>query len=539
MNVLIGGAWPYANGSLHIGHIAALLPGDILARYHRAKGDNVYFVSGSDCHGTPVTIRAKKENKTPYQVSEYYHSEFEECFKELGFSYDYYGKTSTDEHKDFVVEFHKKLYKSQYVYKKIAPQAFCNGCNQFLGDRFVVGNCPNCGGDARGDQCEVCGHVLEAENLLSPFCSICGCEPVFKDSEHLYIALSKLEEILSEYIESHKNWRNNALQFSRRYIKEGLKDRAITRDLDWGIDVPCEGYEGKKIYIWAENVLGYITSSYVASKDREDNFNAIWGKDSRHYYVHGKDNIPFHTIILPALLHANGEGWHLPDEIISSEYLTLEGKKISTSQNWAIWVRDIVKKFNKDAIRYFLIANGPEKKDTDFSYREFVNSNNGELLGAYGNFVNRSLVFVEKYFNGKVPDGVFSNDVKEKIELLYINVGLKIEEGEFKSALEEIFEFIRFSNKYYDQQKPWSTRIISIDECRNTIFNCVQIIVNLAILLSPFLPFSSEKILSWLGCNNEWEVHYVDCGYSISKSSILFERIDKRVIDEELLGLRN
>jgi methionyl-tRNA synthetase len=537
MITLIGGAWPYANGSLHIGHIAALLPGDVLARYHRAKGDSVYFVSGSDCHGTPVNIRAKQENKTPLEISEFYHKEFSECFNKLGFSYDLYGKTTSDEHKNFVSDFHKAMYEGEYIYEKTVPQAFCEHCNQFLADRFVVGKCPNCGESARGDQCDSCGKVLEPEILVEPKCSLCGHIPVFRDTNHLYIAISKLEKELVEFIDNHTEWRKNAIQFSKRYINEGLRDRAVTRDLNWGIDVPKDGFEDKKIYIWAENVLGYLSTSWIVAKERGLNFGDLWSENSSHYYVHGKDNIPFHTIILPSLLLANGKGWHLPDHIISSEYLTLEGRKISTSQNWAIWVKDIVDRYNSDSIRYFLITNGPERRDTDFSWREFVNSHNGELLGAYGNFINRTLAFVSKYYNRKIPEGKLEAAIDSRIDSLFLNVGTKIEKGEFKGAIDEIFDFVRFSNKYFDAEKPWETRTTNVDRCSNTIYNCVQIISNLVIVLKPFLPSSSEKVQGWLKVSDEWKKQYIPSGFEIPEPVILFERIDKKVVDEEVKKL--
>ena len=373
-NILIGGAWPYANGSLHIGHIAGLLAGDVLARYHRAIGDNVYFVSGSDCHGTPVAIRAKKEGKTPQEISDFYHEEFQECFQKLGFSYDVYTKTSSEKHKNFVREFHKKLYESDYVYEKEVPQAYCEECNTFLADRFVVGKCPKCQNDSRGDQCDVCGAVLEPENLLEPVCAICGKSISFKNSKHLYIAISSLEKQLKKLVEEKTEWRKNAIAFTNRYITEGLRDRALTRDLEWGIPVPKEGYENKTIYIWAENVLGYLSASKVATDKAKGDFEALWGKEAKHYYVHGKDNIPFHSIILPALLLGNDTKWHLPDQIVSSEYLTLEGRKISTSQNYAIWIKELLQCYEPDSIRYYFLANGPEKKDADFSWREYVYS---------------------------------------------------------------------------------------------------------------------------------------------------------------------
>ena len=438
-NILIGGAWPYANGSLHIGHIAGLLPGDVLARYHRAIGDHVYFVSGSDCHGTPVAIRARQEGKTPQEISDFYHEEFADCFEKLGFSYDVYTKTSSEEHKKFVREFHKKLYESGYVYEKETPQAYCENCDTFLADRFVLGKCPKCGSDTRGDQCDACGAVLEVENLTEPVCAICGKSVSFKNSRHLYIAITELQDKLKALAAGHPEWRKNAIAFTNRYIEEGLRDRALTRDLEWGIKVPKEGYENKTIYIWAENVLGYLSASKAAAESEGADFYELWGRDAKHYYVHGKDNIPFHTIILPSLLLGNGENWHLPDQIVSSEYMTLEGRKISTSQNYAIWVKELLDHYEADSIRYYFLANGPEKKDADFSWREYVHSHNGELLGTYGNFVNRCLVFITKYFDGIVPEGTENPVISRQTEELFVSVGRKIESGSFKDALDEIF----------------------------------------------------------------------------------------------------
>lgn len=532
--ILIGGAWPYANGSLHIGHIAALLPGDVLARYYRAAGARVYFVSGSDCHGTPVTIRAKQEGKTPEEVSNRYHEEFESVFKQLGFSYDLYTKTSSEEHKSFVREFHSELYKGKYVYEKTVNQARCPSCNKVLTDRLIAGRCPLCGEPTRGDQCDACGTILEADTILDARCADCGSKLVFGQTTQLFIAISQLHDELVAYLAAHPQWRKNAVSFTKRYIDEGLRDRAITRDLDWGIDVPKEGYEHKKIYIWAENVLGYLSASATVCAQRGESFEELFGENARHYYVHGKDNIPFHTIILPALLLGHSGNLRLPDDIISSEYLTLEGRKISTSGNWAIWAKDIAFRYNPDSLRYFFLANGPEKRDTDFSWREFVERNNSELLGAYGNFVNRTLAFIEKYFDHIVPQGNLEPNILLKIKDLYLTAGQKIEGGQFKDALDLIFDLVRFGNKYFDENQPWKTRTENTEECEKTLFSCVQIIANLAVLLSPFLPFSSEKLVGWLAIDNEWTFQNISSGYRLPPVSILFDRLDKAIISEEL-----
>jgi methionyl-tRNA synthetase len=534
VKVLIGGAWPYANGPLHIGHIAGLLPGDVIARYYRTNGDDVYYVSGSDCHGTPVIIRAGQEGKTPEEISDRYHKEFMYCFEKLGFSYDYYGKTTQPEHVEFVKDFHKKLYESDYVYEKETLKAYCSECGRFLPDRYVKGVCPKCGAKSRGDQCDHCGSVMEPELLLEPECSICGRMPEFRKTKHLYIATSKLEPKIRELLYSQKGWRKNAVSFTMRYLDEGLRDRALTRDLDWGIQVPKEGYDDKKIYIWAENVLGYLSMSKIVAKKRGEAFKDLWGKDALHYYIHAKDNIPFHTIILPALIMAHGEELHLPDYIISNEYLTLEGRKISTSDNWAIWVKDIIDHYDPDSLRYFLITNGPEKKDTDFSWHNYVKVHNGELLGNYGNFINRTLVFIEKYYDGVVPAGIFPINIVNELNKLYMDAGKFIREGKLKEALSEIFQYIRFANKYFDAQMPWITRNEDKNKCANTMYTCVQLVVNFANLLEPFLPFSSEKVLGWFDMKPDWNIRFVPAGTKFKEAEILFKPLEKNIAEEEL-----
>lgn len=525
-NIIIGGAWPYANGSLHIGHIAALLPGDVLARYFRAKGNRVFYVSGSDCHGTPITIRAKQENSTPDVISKRYHEEFCEVFNKLGFSYDFYTKTSDPRHKEFVTEFHKTLYNSGYVEERTVKQAFCPACNKVLTDRLVVGICPSCGSATRGDQCDACGEVLDVDTVIDAKCADCGTPLSFRETTQLFLQISKLENELREFLFAHPYWRKNAIAFTKRYIDEGLRDRAITRDLDWGIDVPKYGYEDKRIYIWAENVLGYLSAVAVLCSQRGIDFKEAYGENSRHYYVHGKDNIPFHTIILPSLLLAHGNGLHLPDDIISSEYMTLEGRRISTSHNWAVWAKELVAEYNPDSIRYFFIANGPEKRDTDFSWREFKKQNNSELVGAWGNFVNRTLAFAVKYLDCRIPSVAVDCELKERVRSLFESVGAKIEKGLFREALEEIFETVRFGNTYYDAKQPWKERSDNPEDCNNTIGNCAYLIANIAVLLHPFLPFSSSKVSKWLGVATEWKEQSVGVTVIPKDVSILFSKID-------------
>lgn len=534
MHIMIGGAWPYANGDLHIGHLAALLPGDVIARYHRARGHRVAYVSGSDCHGTPVALRARQEGKTPREISDHYHASFADVFRRLGFSYDRYGKTSDAEHKDFVRAFHTQAYKGPYVYEKETPQAICRTCNIHLVDRMVVGGCPLCGADARGDQCDACGAILEATQLVGARCVTCGHAPDLVPEKHLYLAISRMEDVLRGLVDANPGWRRNATAFTQRYIGEGLRDRAITRTLDWGIDVPRDGYEKQRIYIWAENVLGYLSMSAALAREGRADMDALWfGPDAKHYYVHGKDNIPFHTIILPALLHAHGGGWHQPDEVISSEFMTLEGRRISTSHNWAVWLKDIVGRYHPDALRYYFLINGPERRDADFSWRTFVESNNGELLGAYGNFVHRTLAFVHRYLDGVVPEGVPDAAIGGEIAALYPSAGALLDKGRCKDALEAIFALVRSANRYFDAERPWITRTEDPARCANTLYQCVQLAANLAVLLSPFLPFSSEKVMGWLGLKAEWTPQAVPGGKHIPPAEVLFPRLDKSVVEEE------
>ncbi|GAA0116659.1 methionine--tRNA ligase [Clostridium senegalense] len=534
MNILIGGAWPYANGSLHIGHISSLLPGDVLARYFRAKGENVLYISGSDCHGTPISIRAKSEGVSPSFIANKYHEEFKNCFKKLNFSYDYYSRTDDEFHKKQVQDIISLLHEKGLIYEKEVEQIYCENCNQFLPDRYVEGVCPKCNSIARGDQCDNCGSLLEPLELLDRKCKLCGSEPKVKENKQLYFSLSTFQSEIETHLEKVRNdWRLNAVNNTERYLKEGLCDRAISRDLSLGIDIPIKGFEDKKVYVWIDAVLGYFTLSKKWAIEKKKSYEDFWNEDAISYYVHGKDNIPFHSIILPALIKGLGYD-KLPDKIVSSEYLTLEGKKISTSNNWAVWVPDLVENYNSDALRYFFLINSPEKRDTDFSWQEFVNSNNGELLGAYGNLVNRTLVFVKKYFNNTIPKGNVDYNINKKIKYLYHSVGNHIENGNFKIVVEEIFSFIRSINKYFDEKTPWITINSNLEECKTTIYNCLYSIINIANLLNPFLPESSQKIKKWLDVEGDkWQSIELISGKEIKDFHILFERLDKKIIDKE------
>ncbi|MEH7095565.1 methionine--tRNA ligase [Neobacillus vireti] len=541
MSIFIGGAWAYANGSLHLGHISSLLPGDILARYYRIKGEEVLYVSGSDCNGTPITIRAKQEGVSPQVIADRYHQEFADCFSRLGFSYDMYTRTDTAHHHKIVQAIFLALLEKNLIYKKEIEQTYCEYDQQFLPDRYVEGICPICGAQARGDQCDFCSSVLESLELLNRKCKICGHTPTTRKTEHFYFSLSSFQTILENHTQqAEKNhlWRENAISLTKRYLKEGLQDRAVSRDLPIGVSVPVPGYEDKKIYVWIEAVSGYYTASKLWAKETNQNDSGFWESSARSYYVHGKDNIPFHSIIWAGIL-AGLEIQPLPTHIVSNEYLTLEKKKLSTSKNWAVWVPDMLERYEPDSIRYFLTINAPESRDADFSWKEFIYSHNSELLGAYGNFVNRTLKFIVKSFDGVIPKKDVTLSIQDIVNHLYEEVGNSIERTSFKQGLEKIFELVRFANKYFDEQQPWKQVHEDPESCKQTLANCVYLIGNLAHVLTPFLPFSSEKVKKML---NIIEINWKSFGVEtecLSNVEPLFERIDTARIEEELERLNH
>ncbi|MFT9426294.1 MAG: methionine--tRNA ligase [Sporolactobacillus sp.] len=536
MAILIAGAWPYANGDLHLGHLSSLLPGDVLARYYRLKGEKVLYVSGSDCNGTPITIRAKQEGVTPKMIADRYHQSFTNCFKQLGFTFDCYTRTDTPLHHQIVQKIFRELYDNGYIYEKETKQMFCTHCQQFLPDRYVEGVCPHCGAHARGDQCEACSTILDPTDLHEPRCKLCGHTPQLRSIRPLYFALSHFEPQLRQLLETAQRtgaWRDNAIQLTARYLDEGLRDRAVTRDLPIGVPVPVKGYEDKKVYVWIEAVSGYYSASVCWARETGGSIADFWGADARSYYIQGKDNIPFHTIIWPAILLGIGKK-SLPTHLVANEYVTLERKKLSTSRNWAVWLPDILSRYDPDSIRYFMLINAPESHDADFSWRAFIESHNGELLGAYGNLVNRIVKFIEKLDNFSIHSERVDLEVRQQVSMLYSITGSLIEKAEIKEALGQVFSFIRSMNKYFDRKQPWQTIHYDQEETFCTMTTCLFSLVNLAQLLAPFLPFSSEKLARMLHCGPlTWQVS--ECSKHVPDASEpLFARIDVSAIDEEV-----
>ncbi|WP_456274395.1 methionine--tRNA ligase [Bacillus sp. AK031] len=535
MSVFIGGAWPYANGSLHIGHLAALLPGDILARYYRLKGEDVLYMSGSDCNGTPIEIRANRDGIKIKDIADRYHQEFHESFQKLGFTFDHFGRTDSEIHHREVQKIFNKLLDNGYLYEKRTEETFCLECDRFLPDRFVEGNCPECGEGARGDQCDECGSILNPADLRERSCKLCGTAPVLKQTLHLYLKLSDLQAELAEYLDAHRDkWSENAIQLTERYLREGLRDRAATRDIGSGVDVPLEGFSHKKIYVWIEAVCGYLTGSMARTGINELHGGKFWAGNATSYYVHGKDNIPFHTIIWPAILKGIGIE-KLPERVISSEYLTLEKRKISTSRNWAVWLPDILKNYHPDTLRYYCSVNNPDKKDTDFSWREFIYKHNTELLGGLGNYIRRTAEFYRKEFGEGAIVKKIDPVVKAKLEDAFLETGELLEKGECRKAARTAFEVVRWSNKYFDSQEPWRVIKQSRTEGRIILETCLYIGANLATLLSPFIPFTAGKIREVFHLKGEpsWSICELPVKMNISQAEPLFTRIPTENIEIE------
>jgi methionyl-tRNA synthetase len=543
--IFIGVAWPYANGPLHLGHVAgAYLPADVFARYHRTKGNDVLMVSGSDQHGTPVTLRAEREGKQPQEVVSLFHSGFLDCWRRLGISFDLFTTTGTPNHAETVHDVFLTLLDKGHIYKDKMVQPYCASCRRFLPDRYVEGTCPHCGNpSARGDQCDKCGKPLNPADLIGIRCSICGGTPELRESEHFFLRLSAFTEQLKAWVEKQGHWRQNVLNFTLRYLTEGLKDRAITRDIEWGVTVPVPGFEHKRIYVWFEAVIGYLSASreWSQSSAQADGWRSFWQGDSKSYYFIGKDNIIFHTVIWPAMLLGYG-GLNLPYDVPANEFLTLGGRQLSTSRNWAIWLPDYLDRYDPDALRYAMSINMPETSDTDFTWQEFVRRNNDELVATYGNLAHRVLTLTHRNFDGRVPasgpQDAESKGLLSRADAALAAVDSHLHGCRFREAMREAMSLAQEANRYLDSKAPWKTIKDDRDSAAVALCTALGVICCLKTVLYPFLPFSSEKLHRLLGFDGTveqagWTIHVPPAGQKLARPEPLFTKLDEAVVELE------
>ena len=552
--IFIGVAWPYANGSLHLGHLAGCyLPADIFARYHRLKGNDVLMVSGSDSHGTPITVRADQEGTTPEAVVERFHPEFQDNWERLGISFDLFTTTHTENHQKVFHDLFRVLREEGHIYPGTMMLSHCTHCERFLPDRYVAGTCPHCGNiRARGDQCDSCGRTLDPKDLLDIRCVICGTVPEFRESDHLFFRLSGFQEPLLEWVRQQSHWRPNVLNFTRRYLEDGLKDRAVTRDISWGVTVPVEGYEDKRIYVWFEAVTGYLSAAIEWAQRSGDGrgWQDFWqDPGTRSYYFIGKDNIPFHTIIWPAMLMGHG-GLNLPYDVPANEFLSLEDRKFSTSQDWAVWLPDYLSRYDPDPLRYLLSINMPESGDSDFSWAEFVRRNNEELVATYGNLVHRVLSFTYRNFEGLIPGpgplSQMDQGLLDKARTAMDGVDKNIYDCHFKAAIGRAFSLARDVNRYLDTRAPWLAIKTDKQGAATSLWVSIAVINCLKVMLFPFLPFSSQQLHEYLGLDGRveegtWDfdnaVGVMESGRPLRNPAPLYTKLDPQVIDEEVQRL--
>lgn len=552
--ILVTSALPYANGPIHLGHLSgAYLPADIYVRYHRLKGSDILYICGSDEHGVPITITADKEKVKPQAIIDRYHNINKEAFEKFGMSFDIYSRTSLPIHHENARNFFKSFYDQGLLKEKKSLQFYDEKAKMFLPDRYVEGTCPKCGyEEARSDECESCGSLYDPSELKNPKSKVTGETPKLKETSHWFFPLGNFQDRIEKYIdEMHEkyNWKDNVLKYCKNWFKEGLGDRAITRDLDWGIKVPLDNAEGKVIYVWFEAVLGYISATMELSKQKND--SQLWRKywqDEKTKYVAfiGKDNIVFHTIIFQAILMAwndvNEDKFIMPQNVPANEFLNFEGKKFSKSRGWGIDVIDFLNLFPADSLRYTLASNLPENKDTDFYWKEFQSKNNDELADILGNFINRTFTFVHKNFEGRVPEQSKLADIdKEMISLLESypkKVSDLIEKYKIKEATLEVMNLARAGNKYFNDSQPWKTIKSDKEKCGTTLNICLQTIYSLAILINPIIPTSSERILGMLNAKlTDWFSNTgknLDDGHQLHEASILFTKIEDEVIEKQI-----
>lgn len=549
-------ALPYANGPVHIGHLAGVyVPADIYVRYLRLKGEDVIFIGGSDEHGVPVTIRAKKEGVTPQDVVDRYHKIIKDSFKEFGISFDIYSRTTSKIHHKLASDFFRKLYDKGEFIEKTSEQYYDEEAKTFLADRYIVGECPKCHAQgAYGDQCEACGSALSPEELINPVSKLSGAKPVMRSTKHWYLPLDKHESWLRKWIlEDHKEWRPNVYGQCKSWLDGGLQPRAVSRDLEWGIPVPVEGAEGKVLYVWFDAPIGYISNTKELCDAQPEKFGnwEKWWKDEDTRLVHfiGKDNIVFHCIVFPAMLKAEGS-YILPDNVPSNEFLNLEGDKISTSRNWAVWLNEYLEDFpgKQDTLRYVLTANAPETKDNDFTWKDFQTRNNSELVAIYGNFVNRALVLTQKYFDGKVPALGEVTDYDKAMIAEFVDVKKRLEDlldnFKFRDAQKEAMNLARIGNKYLAETEPWKLAKTDMARTATILHLSLQIAANLAIAFEPFLPFSSEKLRNMLNMKEfAWgDLGRTDLlaeGQELGKVELLFVKIEDAEVDAQVKKLQD
>ena len=546
-HILVAVAWPYANGSIHIGQVAgAYLPADIFARYHRMKGSDVLMVSGSDAHGTPVTLTAEQRGVTPEQVYSEYQTEFLDNWERLGITFDLFTTTHTENHQQVAQDIFSRLHDNGHIYKSTMEMPYCGTDNRFLADRYVEGVCPHCDYDgARGDQCDNCGRTLDPRDLKGIACRICGNTPEFSETEHFFIRLTAFEDKLLEWARKQEHWKSNVKNFTISFLEGGLRDRAITRDIDWGVPLPLEGYDGKRIYVWFEAVIGYLSASieWAKNRDEPERWEDFWKGDGRSYYFMGKDNIPFHTIIWPALLLGYG-GLNLPYDVPANEYMNLEGFKLSTSRNWAIWLPEYLDRYDPDALRYVIAAGMPETSDSDFSWREYVRRNNDELVATYGNLVNRVLTMVSRNFDGVVPEpgepdelsAALLGEARERFD----RTTASLEAVRLRLALSTAMGLAQAANRYLEQAAPWRSVREDRAKAGAALWTALAVIDCLKTLLYPFIPFSSERLHTMLGFEGSvrdagwsWDPAATVPGRRIGRPEPLFTKLDEAVVESE------
>ena len=546
-------ALPYANGPVHIGHLAGVyVPADIYVRYLRSTGKDVVFVCGSDEHGVAITLRAKKEGITPQEVVDKYHNIIKDAFEKFGIGFDIYSRTSSPVHHELSADIFKKMYDKGCFDEQVSSQYFDEENKQFLADRYIIGTCPNCSFDnAYGDQCEKCGSSLSPSELINPRSAISGAKPVMKETKHWYLPMDKYEPWLKEWIlEGHKEWKANVYGQCKSWLDNGLMPRAMTRDLDWGVKVPIEGADGKVLYVWFDAPIGYISATKEWAEKNGKDWQPYWqDEDTKLVHFIGKDNIVFHCIIFPTILKADGD-FILPDNVPANEFLNLEGNKISTSKNWAVWLHEYLEEIpgKEDVLRYTLCTNAPETKDNDFTWKDFQTRNNSELVAILGNFVNRAVVLTQKYYEGTIPSTGqlhdIDNDVIAKIKIAPAKIARAIEQFKFRDAMAEYIDLARIGNKYLADTEPW--KLIKADEERvKTIMNiALQIVANLAVLGEPFLPYTAAKLTAILNLSNlNWQhagvMDILKDGDCINKPELLFEKIEDDLIEKQIQKLES